>query len=176
MVNFVGHRHLIEKLVPRLTPKEGAIAIIASLAGAMWRFHGLFFQELLDTAGFDAGKAWVQANTAKIKNGQGGYGFSKECLCAYGRRKAVELAPLGLRINVLSPAATATPMFKYFRDQFGEALDQWKVGRFATPEDMGRPLVFLNSSMASYISGQELMIDNGLTAIMEFAPIAQAPA
>ncbi|MBA3036862.1 MAG: SDR family oxidoreductase [Desulfobacterium sp.] len=173
-VNFVGHRHLIEKLVPRMTPQEGAIAIISSLAGAMWRFHGLFFQELLDTKGFDEGKSWVLANTAKMKTGQGGYGFSKECLCAYSRHKAIELAQKGLRINVLSPAATETPMFKYFRDQFGDALDQWKVGRFATPEDMGHPLVFLNSSMAGYISGQELLIDNGLSAIMEFAPIAQA--
>lgn len=173
MVNFVGHRHLIENVAPLMKPGEGAIAIIASLAGALWRFHGLFFQELLDTQGFDAGKTWVQANGARIKDGQGGYSFSKECLCAYGRHKAIELAQKGIRINVLSPAATETPMFKYFRDQFGESLDQWKVGRFAKAEDMGHPLVFLNSSLAGYISGQELMVDNGLSAIMEFAPIAQ---
>ncbi|MBU1053607.1 MAG: SDR family oxidoreductase [Proteobacteria bacterium] len=177
MVNFVGHRHLIEKVIPRMNPQEGAIAIISSLAGAMWRFHGLFFQGLLDTADFDEAKAWVQANTAKIKTAQngveGGYAFSKECICAYARHKAIELAQKGLRLNVLSPAATETPMFKHFRNQFGDALDQWKVGRFATPEDMARPLVFLNSSMAGYISGQDLMVDNGLSAIMEFAPIAQ---
>lgn len=172
MVNFVGHRHLIEKLVPRMTPQEGAIAIISSLAGAMWRFHRLFFQELLDTAGFDEGKAWVQANTERIKIAQGGYGFSKECINAYARFKTIELAQQGLRINVLDPSTTETPMLKYFRDALGDELDKWKVGRFGTPEEMAHPLVFLNSSMASYISGQELMVDNGLTAVMEFEPLA----
>ena len=97
-----------------MTPQEGAIAIISSLAGAMWRFHKLFYQELLDTTGFDEGKAWVEKNTAKIKTGQGGYGFSKECINAYARFKAIELAQQGLRINVLDPSTTETPMFGNF--------------------------------------------------------------
>ncbi|MFZ2782491.1 MAG: SDR family oxidoreductase [Rectinemataceae bacterium] len=166
-VNFLGHRHLIERLVPRMQAGEGAIAIISSLAGAMWRLHKLSYQEFLDTKSFEEGVAWIEANGEKIKSVQGGYAFSKECINAYARSKAVELARLGLRFNVLSPSATETPMFHYFREQLGEVLDQYKMGRFATAEDMGQPLVFLNSAMAGFISGQELQVDNGLSAAME---------
>lgn len=173
-VNFVGHRHLIDGIVPRMKRNEGAIAIISSLAGMMWRFHGLYYQGLLDTKTFDEGVAWMAANLVKIETTNGtGYSFSKECLCAYGKAKAAELAPQGIRVNVLNPSTTATPMLKDFVAAHGAVIDQYKVTRFATSEEMGHPLVFLNSAMASFINGQELAVDEGLCAIMELAPIAQ---
>lgn len=64
-------------------------------------------------------------------------------------------------------------MLKDFQKILGEVLNRYKVTRFFTPEEMGHPLVFLNSSMASFISGQELAVDEGLCAIIELAPIAQ---
>jgi len=174
MVNFVGHRHLIESLIPRMKRNEGAIAIISSLAGMMWRFHRFYYQGLVDTKTFEEGVAWIAANGVKIKTDSGGsYSFSKECICAYGKSKAAELAPRGIRFNVLNPSTTVTPMLKDFQANLGEVLNQYKVTRFSTPEEMGHPLVFLNSSMASFISGQELAVDEGLCAIMELAPTAQ---
>jgi NAD(P)-dependent dehydrogenase (short-subunit alcohol dehydrogenase family) len=174
-VNFLGHRHLIESLIPRMKPGEGAIAIISSMAGMMWRFHGLYYQGLLDTKTFEEGVAWIEANSVKIKTIPGGsYSFSKECICAYGKAKAAELAPRGIRLNVLNPTTTATPMLEYFQRNVGEILNRYKVTRWATPEEMAYPLVFLNSSMASFISGQELTVDEGLSAIMELAPVTQS--
>jgi len=174
-VNFLGHRHLIESLIPRMKRNEGAIAIISSLAGLQWRFHGLYFQGLIDTKTFEEGVAWIAANGAKIKTDMGGsYSFSKECINAYGKAKAAALAPLGIRFNVLNPSTTVTPMLKDFQANLGETLDHYKVSRFAIPEEMGHPLAFLNSSMASFISGQELAVDEGLSAIMELAPITQS--
>ncbi|GAB6276352.1 MAG: coniferyl-alcohol dehydrogenase [Rectinema sp.] len=174
-VNFLGHRHLIESLVPRMKRGEGAIAIISSMAGMQWRFHGFYYQGLIDTKTFEEGVAWIAANGVKIKTDTGGsYSFSKECICAYGKAKAAELAPRGIRFNVLNPTTTVTPMLKDFQNNVGEMLNNYKVSRFATAEEMGYPLVFLNSSMASFISGQELTVDEGLSAIMELAPVTQS--
>ena len=173
-VNFLGHRHLIDLLVPRMKAGEGAIAIIASLAGVMWRFHGLYYQGLLDTKTFDEGVEWIASHSANIERMFGGsYGFSKEIINAYGKHKAAELAPQGIRFNVLNPSTTATPMLKDLERNVGEVLNQYKVTRFAKPEEMGHPLVFLNSSLASFISGQEISVDEGLSAIMELSPVAQ---
>jgi NAD(P)-dependent dehydrogenase (short-subunit alcohol dehydrogenase family) len=170
-VNFVGHRYLIEQTVPRMS-EDGAIAIISSLAGAAWRLQQPLYRELLDTGSFEEGKAWAQSNVAKVEAAGGSYPFSKACINAYGRAKAAELAHRGIRLNVVSPSTTETPMLPYFREQLGDTLEQYKVGRFATAEEMAYPLVFLNSAMASYISGQELMVDRGLTALMELAQAA----
>lgn len=173
-VNFLGHRYLIESLLPKMKPSEGAIAIISSLAGASWRFHSFYYQGILDTKTFEEGVAWIKANGNKIQTIPGGsYSFSKECINAYGKGMAAALAPKGIRFNVLNPTTTTTPMLKDFERNLGAMLENYKVTRFATPEEMGHPLVFLNSSMASFISGQELSVDEGLSAMMELAPVTQ---
>jgi NAD(P)-dependent dehydrogenase (short-subunit alcohol dehydrogenase family) len=165
LVNYVGTRHLTETLLPRISG-GGAIATISSSAGAFWKNNLNTIKKLLTTTGFDEARAWLEANP----KANTGYAFSKECLIAYTKTRAAELAKKNIRINSLSPGPTDTPMMAAFHKAFGkETIDAWlpPIGRYATPEEMAEPLVFLNSNMARFISGHNLFVDYGGMAAVE---------
>jgi len=158
LVNFVGLRHLNEALLPRIA-EGGAVAAITSVAGMGWRKNLAAVQALVATDGFEAGRAWCEANPEQAN----GYLFSKQCIIYYTKRRAAELAPRRIRMNCLSPAPTATPMLPAFHAQVGQnVIDehfQAPVGRDATAEEMAGPLVFLNSRLARFVSGVNLHVD-----------------
>jgi len=165
LVNFVGLRHLTETLIPEISD-GGAIASISSIAGATWKGNLETIKELLATTGFDEARSWLEANPES----NNGYGFSKECIIAYTKSRTLELGARNIRINTISPAPTATPMMPDFIRIVGkDVLDAIlpPCGRQATPEEMAEPLVFLNSNMARYISGQDIQIDFGLLGGVE---------
>ena len=166
LVNFVGPRHLTESLLPRIA-SGGAVASITSVAGMGYRKNLENVNALLATRGFEEGAAWCEAHPEAAN----GYLFSKQCIIAYTKARAGELAERGVRINCISPAPTDTPMMKAFIDQVSrEFMDEHfraPVGRNATPEEMAEPLVFLASRAARFISGQNLFIDFGYTAQVE---------
>ena len=167
LVNFVGTRHLTETLLPRIS-SGGAIATISSAGGAFWKNSLDNIKKLLATTSFDEARAWLEANS-KINTG---YAFSKECLIVYAKMRAAELAKKNIRINVLSPSPTDTPMMSAFHKAFGkQTIDAWlpPIGRYATPEEMAEPLIFLNSNMARFISGHNLFVDYGGMAVVEIS-------
>jgi NAD(P)-dependent dehydrogenase (short-subunit alcohol dehydrogenase family) len=158
LVNFVGLRHLTESLLRRI-PDGGAVAHITSVAGMGWRKNLDAVKALVATADFAAGRAWCEANPDKAN----GYLFSKQCIIYYTKKRAGELVGRRIRMNCLSPAPTATPMLPTFHEQAGKQnIDthfQAPIGRDATSEEMAEPLVFLNSRMARFVSGQNLFVD-----------------
>lgn len=177
LVNFVGHRHMVESLLPRMVD-GGAIAMIASVGAIGWQRALPSLQPLLATHGFDEAQMWLKANpdfcTGESRQV---YALSKQCLIAYAKKKSSELSRRGIRINTLSPGATMTPMMSQFEaNASGGREDVMKmvtgIGRYATPEEQGHPLVFLNSDMASYISGHDLIVDFGFAAGMEMRGFA----
>jgi NAD(P)-dependent dehydrogenase (short-subunit alcohol dehydrogenase family) len=171
-INFLAARHLIERLIPRM-PRGGAIAIIASVAGSGWRDAVATAMPLLETKGFDEGRAWLDAHKddeAVIAFSGQGYALSKQCLILYAKLRAYELAARGIRINTLSPGSTQTGMSADFEALFGPEANMSivsPIGRVATAEEMGKPLVFLNSDMASYVSGADLQVDYGFMGNMD---------
>jgi NAD(P)-dependent dehydrogenase (short-subunit alcohol dehydrogenase family) len=152
-INFLAARHLIERLVPRM-PKGSAIAIIASVAGSAWRDTIATVMPLLETKSFEEGRAWLEAHKddeAVIAFAGQGYALSKQCLILYAKLRAYELAARAIRINTLSPGSTQTGMSADFERMFGEGANMSivsPIGRVATAEEMGQPLVFLNSILA----------------------------
>jgi NAD(P)-dependent dehydrogenase (short-subunit alcohol dehydrogenase family) len=165
LINFVGPRHLTEMLLPRITD-GGAIAFISSTAGMGWQGNLDNVNKLLAAQSFDEARAWLEGNP-KINNG---YMFSKQCITAYIKTKAGELAGRDIRINCISPAPTDTPFMKDLFDQFGkEAADLYLApcGRYATPAEMAEPLIFINSNMARFVSGHDLVVDFGYAAEVE---------
>lgn len=163
LVNFIGHRHLTESLLSGMNT-GGGIAFITSVAGMGWKTNIDNVKELLATKGFEEGRTWLEENPEK----NFGYLFSKQCIIVYTKMHAIELAKKEIRINCLSPAPTQTPMIKNFHNQATkEFIDEYfcaPVGRYATPEEMAEPLILLNSSMASFVSGQNLFVDYGYKA------------
>jgi glucose 1-dehydrogenase len=87
------------------------------------------------------------------------------------RTLALEYAPHGIRVNGIGPGATITPMNHGWKDdpkRRAEVESHIPLGRSGTSEEMAAATAFLCSEEASYITGQTLFIDGGLTLYPEF--------
>ena len=94
------------------------------------------------------------------------YNASKGWLVTATKSMAVELAPLGIRVNALNPVAGETPLLKSFMgedtpEMRAKFLATIPLGRFSTPADMGNAACFLCSDEASMITGVALEVDGG---------------
>ncbi len=165
LVNFVGARHLIESLVPKM-PAGSAAACVSSNAGLGWEQNIEGLMPLVTTDGFDAAKAWCEANPQQILSG---YAPSKQFVNAWVAWRASSLMPEGIRLNSTNPGPTDTAMMPAFEEQNGKDLIDAFIGpsgRRSTAEEQAWPLVFLNSPRSSYISGEALHTDGGFLGAM----------
>lgn len=98
------------------------------------------------------------------------YSASKGALIQMTQSMALDCAEDNIRVNTVCPGATDTPMpfsnhaVPVTRE---EMADRWTqlvpLQRMAAPEEIGRAILFLASSDASYITGTNLMVDGGVT-------------
>ncbi|SEB05755.1 SDR family NAD(P)-dependent oxidoreductase [Variovorax sp. YR216] len=96
----------------------------------------------------------------------GAYSVSKAGVKMLSQLLAVELGEKGIRSNVVSPAMIRTPMSDgiYQNPEVRQRREQIvPAGRISTPDDIAAAVLFLASERASYISGQEILVDGGLT-------------
>ena len=77
------------------------------------------------------------------------------------RVAAAELAPLGVRVNGLSPGITETPMTSANPTAFHEALQNVPLGRAGLPTDLAEAAFFLASPLARFVTGINLIVDGG---------------
>jgi 3-oxoacyl-[acyl-carrier protein] reductase len=97
------------------------------------------------------------------------YGAMKAALIHYAQRLAFELAPKMIRVNSVSPGNTYFDggfwqnAERNLPDLFAKALALNPTGRMATPEEIGRGIVFLASPASSFTTGTNLVIDGALT-------------
>ena len=96
------------------------------------------------------------------------YNSSKGWMILASKTMAVELAPFGIRVNVVNPVAGETPLLKSFLgedtpEMRGKFLSTIPLGRFSTPEDIASAALFLCSDAASMITGANLEVDGGRT-------------
>jgi len=105
--------------------------------------------------------------------GVAAYAATKGGLVSMARSIAADLAPRKIRVNVVSPGATKTPIWKRGARANATAEESAKVadffsstvplGRWGEPEDLAKAVLFLASDDSSYINAVELMVDGGLT-------------
>jgi NAD(P)-dependent dehydrogenase (short-subunit alcohol dehydrogenase family) len=91
-------------------------------------------------------------------------GASKGALEALARHLAVELAPRGIRVNILVPGAVATDAWEAMpngKDRLAEITRRTPAGRLTTPEEVASAAHFLCSDAARSVIGQTLVIDGG---------------
>lgn len=144
-VNVSGAFYLFRQLVPHFKQqRSGALVTIASNA----------------------------AHVPRI--GMAAYCPSKAALVSLSHCVGLELAPYGVRCNVVSPGSTDTAMLRQLWKSPEDAQrtidgvpEQFKLGipmgKLGTPEEVANAVVFLASDLASHITLQDLVVDGGAT-------------
>lgn len=115
----------------------------------------------------------VSSNAARVPRvRQGAYCASKAGVSHLMRVFALELGPLGIRVNTVAPGATETPMIRRMMDEmgFGEemlrgSLENFRTGvplqRNAQVGDVADAVLWLLSDMARHVTMHELVVDGG---------------
>jgi NAD(P)-dependent dehydrogenase (short-subunit alcohol dehydrogenase family) len=96
-----------------------------------------------------------------------GYSPSKGAVKLFTQALARDLAPDGIRVNAIAPGVIATPMTASTRDdpnRLAGFMTRTPLGRVGQPEELIGPVIFLASSMASYVNGVILPVDGGFLA------------
>jgi NAD(P)-dependent dehydrogenase (short-subunit alcohol dehydrogenase family) len=99
------------------------------------------------------------------------YAASKGALTALTRAAAVELAPFGVRVNVVAPGLTVTPLLEEWvgkqdnPEEFRELLLRGiPQRRFGTPEDVAAAVAYLAADESAHVTGASIPLDGGYTA------------
>jgi 3-oxoacyl-[acyl-carrier protein] reductase len=145
--------------LPELTLAEWQAVLDTNLTGAM-----LCTQAAAPALREQQGSV---VNVASIRGLVGGtspaYAASKGGLVALTKTLARTLAPQ-VRVNAVAPAFVDTELNTHLTvEQRARLAGEIPLGRFAEPEEIARAVVFLASRRASYVTGQILVVDGGLT-------------
>jgi NAD(P)-dependent dehydrogenase (short-subunit alcohol dehydrogenase family) len=173
-INFIGHRHLIDRLLAGgMLPPGSAIGMISSAAGMGWENSLDELHEYLDITDFDQATKWAQDHN------HADYLWSKKTINGYVAREAFGLMKKGIRLNAIMPGPTDTPLARANEEMwlgFGKDF-RAEVGIEASkPVEQAYPLVFLCSDAASGISGITMITDAGYysAGVMgSFAPASE---
>jgi NAD(P)-dependent dehydrogenase (short-subunit alcohol dehydrogenase family) len=169
LINFIAQRRLIEGLTAKgALPRGSAIGVISSTAGNGWREFLPQIKEFLAIPDWRGQVAWVEAHkTDNMMTNADGYMFSKRALCAYVAMQAFELMKKGVRINAIMPGPTDTPLARANADiwlAYGTDFRAALGVKHLQAKEMGDVLLFLCSPIASGVTGENLVVDQGQTA------------
>jgi NAD(P)-dependent dehydrogenase (short-subunit alcohol dehydrogenase family) len=124
-----------------------------------------FLSQLIETKGAVINIGSVQSFVALPNSAA--YTTSKGGVRALTKALAIELSPLGVRVNAIGPGVIATPLNAAARqnpDYMKNFQNRIPLGRIGEPTDIAGPAVFLASDMARYITGVTLPVDGGFLA------------
>lgn len=137
-VNLTGALNVTVAFLPALRETRGTVVNIASIAS---------FVSTATSVSYPVSKAGLRALTQSL---------------------AHELAPEGIRVNAIAPGTFATAMTEATRldpERSIRFLARIPMGRYGDPEELVGPVVFLASSMSSYVTGTTLVVDGGYLAL-----------
>jgi NAD(P)-dependent dehydrogenase (short-subunit alcohol dehydrogenase family) len=158
-INFIGHRHLIDRMLDAEMLGRGAtIGFISSAAGLGWEANLDELKELLETPDFDSAVAWVEEHE------KANYMAMKQAICAYVASQAFPLLKRGIRINAICPGPTDTPLAQANKEMwlgFGADFREEVGIEASTPMEQAYALLFLCSDAAVAINGITLITDAG---------------
>lgn len=184
-VNFYGQKYMTEQLLEHISD-HGSVTYISSVGGFGWQQVYDKAVELINLPTWEDAMKWYDEHPDLI---QSAYVFAKQCLESYVTYKCMskEFIDRRIRLNAINPGDTTTGLTEDFNKstspngniQEGEEmisnifLKSWN-GYAAKPKEMGYPLVVVGSDICSYMSGQLIYIDFGLTSTWTSGALLQA--
>jgi len=106
--------------------------------------------------------------SATVEPGQGVYGATKAGVVQLLRAAAAELGPSGVRCNAIAPGVVETPLTQQIRnvpDWYDAYAMKSALQRWSRPSELAGAVVYLASDASSFVTGSQLMVDGGWTAI-----------
>ncbi len=169
-VNYIANKYITEEyLKPRMS-YGGTIAYVTSTGGLYWDKYYKEFEKFTNANTWEEMIEALHTQANEDTLGMMAYPLSKRAMNYYMAKLAIELGPKKIRVNALLPGSTDTGMKREFEVEAGgmDALvaETGTAKRLAKPEEMAYPLVFLNSDMASFITGLPLIVDAGTNAMV----------
>jgi NAD(P)-dependent dehydrogenase (short-subunit alcohol dehydrogenase family) len=159
--------------------REGFDATLAVLTTSVFLGHKYAARQFRKQGG--GGAILTTGSVAGLQGGWStlGYATGKHAIMGIVRQAAAELAPLGIRSNIIAPGIILTAIqSKGFgvpaehMDRYNDHLEQklgaqHAMGRFGRPDDVAKVAVFLASDMADYVTGAVLPVDGGSSSIAQ---------
>jgi 3-oxoacyl-[acyl-carrier protein] reductase len=145
-----------------MMPDQWRDVIETNLFGAYHYCRAVAQQMLYQRGGSVVNLSSTAAEFAS--RGQVNYAASKGGIDALTRAMAKEFAPRKVRINAVAPGMIETDMSKAVRGLAGDRIkDIIPMKRIGKPEEVARVITFLASDEASYITGQVIRVDGGIS-------------
>jgi 3-oxoacyl-[acyl-carrier protein] reductase len=160
LVNNAGIIH--DDLFVRLEPEKWNAVIQTNLGGTYNFCRAVAYSMMKARKGRIINISSVAAE--HTNPGQTNYAASKGAINAFTRALAVELASRGVTVNAIAPGFIETDMSEAVRNKAGDLIKKMiPMRRLGQPDDIAKAAVFLASDDASYLTGQVLTVDGGLS-------------
>jgi len=128
----------------------------------------LFLREFVRRAqaGGHGGAIALTSSIAGIKgsSGLGAYSMTKQAVTGLTRAAAVELGPLGIRVNAVAPGRIDTPLLDAIPGGPSSGIANRPIARAADPREVASLITWLLSDAASFVTGAVYPIDGGMSA------------
>ncbi len=170
---IISSKKRIDILVNNAGVASGSLFQMTSLKDLKQVFEINFFSQILFTQGvsrymsrFKTGSIINIASTAGLIGDAGmtSYGSSKAALIFATKTMATELGEKNIRVNAIAPSITKTDMFDQMEEKArSKLIDASALKRPAEAVEVANVALFLASDLSSYVTGQVLRVDGGLT-------------
>ncbi|MDR0519550.1 MAG: SDR family oxidoreductase [Clostridiales Family XIII bacterium] len=171
-INFAANKYITEAYLADRLNDGGAIAFVSSVAGSKWYDHENEYKDIVSTNTWEEIQAAIAAKVKGELPGVIAYVVSKRAISYYTKWIVPDFGKRGIRVNSIAPGLTTSGLLGDFEKLSGgqEKAGEKMFGIFersAESKEMGSALAFLNSDMASYISGVQLFVDAGREALIK---------
>src|SRR5882757_1914672 len=164
------------RIVAEVAARWGGVDVLVNNAGIM-RVQPLVdcdgdtFRKVIETNLVGA-YLGMRAGVPSVQGFEGRFGMPAYTAAKFGVRglsktTAIELGPLGIRVNTVAPGPTVTDMTRregWVQADYDRAYAVYPLGRMAAPTEIASVCAFLASDEASFVTGADIVADGGVTA------------